>query len=528
MINEQEILRQEEVDFRGVLNRFKRGWPVVLIFLGFWLFIGLVFQLTFPPRFSAKTTVLIDKPKGVYDPNTMVSTIPSFVRQPDDYYYNNQKVVMRSFPIVNRTVESIGSIKYVQQGLFDRELYKKTPFKVELDSTYMSFTPHKTPYGSLFEVSFNNFDSYELFCEGEYPVSKQEFGFEGTFSFGEWVSFDDTKFKVTLVDSVKALQGEALEDLYGEDYGFTLLNPIAQTLEYINSMEIEQEELESTVFSVTLSGSAPRKQVDFLGTLGDYFIEDHINLKTQMLKLAIGYLEDELASISNKLEESEEDIELFKTENSITSINREGSLLLEQSVKLQNDKVNFLVQGKYYDYLEEFLQNNTDYSNLISPQAFGVKDQLILRLTEELAQMHQELEYYEDMGAESNPAYNQLKAGIAANQQTILNSIQGFKSSNKILIDNVDKRIKELDQSAKELPAAQRELMELERFFRMNESYYTALMERKSDAEMTLVSTQPNLRIIEPAYLTSLEPTLPWLPITFIAAILLGIVFCEF
>jgi len=40
MINEKEVLRKEEIDFRGVLNRFKRGWPIFLVFLALCVVLG--------------------------------------------------------------------------------------------------------------------------------------------------------------------------------------------------------------------------------------------------------------------------------------------------------------------------------------------------------------------------------------------------------------------------------------------------------------------------------------------------------
>ncbi len=524
MINEKEILRQEEVDFRGIINRFKRGWPIVVLFAGIWLFIGLVFQLTFPSLYTAKTTVLIEKPKGVSDPGMLVTSSTGFVKPPDDFYYNNQKAVIRSFPIVHQAVNKIGAIAYYKLGLFNKELYKASPIYIELDSTYMDFEKTTTPYGTLFEVRFNNKNEYELEAEGEYPETKAPFEIEGTFQFGEWVSFDKTRFRVLLADRVLEMSTEQLEDVYSDSYGFTIQNPVALTLNYINSFAIEQEELESTVFSVALGGSVPQKQVDFLNALGDFFISDHLERKTQMLKLAIGYLDNELEALTGKLSQSAEDIEVFKTENAITSINHEGSLLLEQTVKLQNDKVNYVVQGKYYDYLEGYLRDNSDFSKLISPQAFGVKDQLMIRLTEELVQLQQELSYYESLGAQSNPAYNRIKADIASNQRTILNSITGFKESNAVLVKDINTRLREIDETTRGLPRAQRQLMELERFFKMNESFYTNLTEKKADAEIALVSTTPNFRILEPAYLTSLEP-MPKAPLTLAIALFLGLLF---
>ena len=524
MINEKEILRQEEIDFRGVINRFKRGWPIIALALGFWLIIGIIFQLTFPPQFTAKTTILIDKPKGINDPGVMVSRMPNGLT-PDDYYYNNQKVAFRSVPLIKEAIRSVGEICYVKAGLFDVELYKNAPFSIELDSTYMNFKKHETPYGATFYIEFENFEKYTLEAEGEYGVTKAEFEFEGEFQFGEWVTFDQTRFRVLAADTLSNTDITLQYDIFEETFGFIVKDIDAVALEYIGSMEIEQEELESTAFMVSIYGSAPKKKLAFLNALNEAFIKDHLDQKTKALRLAIEYLDAEIEETSLLLRDSESAIETFKTEEAITSLTHEGTLLMNQSVTLENDKVGFIVKDRYYKYLENYLKQSDDYSTLISPQAFGVKDELINRLTEELVSLQQDLNSLEKQNAQANPAYAQVKARIAQNRQTILNSVEGFKQSNQMMIENLDGRINELDQTVKSLPKAQRELLQLERFFKINETLYVTFLDKKAEAEINLVSTAADFRIIEPAYLTSLEPSIPWLPLTIIAAIILGFLF---
>ncbi len=524
MINEKEILRREEVDFRGVINRFKRGWPVVMLMLAGWIVIGAVFQLSFPPRYEAKTSIMINKPKGPDDPGTIMSMMQSLVKT-DDYFYNNQKVVLRSYPLLRKSVENVGLITYYKRGLFNTELHKTAPFIVELDSSYMSFKDYETPYSELFKVSFDDFNTYSLEVKGKYPVSDNDYEITGTFNFGEWIRFDQTKFRILPADTAANPMITKRHDIFDSKFGFIIRDANAATLDIINSMEVEQEELESTVFGLYLAGGSPARQLEFLDVLGKTFIANHIENKTRPLRHAIEFLEQEIAETEQRLTTSGAQIEEYKTERSITSLNREGTLLLEQSVNLENKKVNHMVKDRYYNYLEEFLKESDDYESLISPQAFGIKDELIIRLTDDLVTAQQEMRNIEAMGTRDNPIYKQLQGKIESNRATIMRSISGFKSSNKMMIENLDSRIRQMQEEASELPRAHRELMEMERFFRVNEKLYITLMEKKSEAQMLLVSTTPDFSIIEPPFLTTVDPKLPFLPITIIAAIIFGLLF---
>ena len=523
-IDEKEILRREEVDFRAVWSKLKRGWPIIIVALGFFLVLGMIFQLAFPPRYAAKTTLVIEKPRGTNDPSVIVNQESALVKI-DDYYYNNQKVAFRSYPLVSKALEKIGLVRYFKSGLINQEIYKLTPFTVVLDSTYMTFKDFETPYGGDFYVNFENFDTYHLEVEGEYPVSQYEYYFEGDFRFGEWVTFDRTRFKLLPVDTLVNDKVTIVNDIFEDGFGFVLLDQNQAVLDYIDDMEITLEEIESTAFGVTLVLSAPEKQIDFLNALGEVFLEDHMEQKTGALKMAIKYLNEELDKVSARLETSEKKIETFKSDRSITSLNQEGTLLLEQTMQLESDKVNYVVKAKYYDYLEDILNNQDDYSGLISPEAFGIKDALLIQLTEELIGLQRDLNSMKRQNAESNPAYADIQARIQANRSTILNSVKGFKESNQVMLQNIDRRISEIDQSAKNIPKAERELMELERFFKLNEQLYITLMDKKSDAEISLISTGPDFRILEPGYITDMDPVMPYLPITLAVIIVLGLFF---
>lgn len=523
MIDEKEIIRKEEVDFRGVINRLKRGWPIVALALIFWLAIGVIFQIAFPPYYTAKTTVLTEEPKGEQDPGVLVTGEVAFKR-PEAYYFNNQRIVFASYPLVEEAIKRTGLIKYFQSGLINREIYGSSPFLVELDSTYMSFERHETPYEVPFYVEFSDFDKYRIEGEGEYLEGEGEFYYEGEFQFGEWVTLGQLKFRLMPQDTIMNPRITLENELFEDDFGFELIDLTTQIEERINGLEVIDQDIESTVFTATLSGLSAPRQLQFLQTLGDAFIANHLELKTRTLRMALEFLEKEIAETATLLEESEDSLKYFKSENAITSINEEGALLLTQGAELQDAKIELVVRNKYFSYLEETLRTNDDYSTLISPEAFGITDALLLRLTQELVDLQQDLKSLESQGAQDNPAYNQVKSAISNKRATILKSVEGFKSSNLIKLRDIEKRIAEIDATAREFPKEQSELLKLERRFRINETLYTSLMEKKSNVELSLVSTTPDFRIIEPAHLTTAEPIIPWTPLTLAAAILLGLI----
>ncbi|MGB6036102.1 MAG: GNVR domain-containing protein [Cryomorphaceae bacterium] len=523
MIDEKEIIRTEEVDFRGIIKRVKRGWPILGLALFFWLAIGVLVQLAVPPYYTASTSVLTEEPKGQQDPAVLVTGEPT-VKKPASYYFTNQRIVFASFPLVEKAIIRTGLVNYFNSGLLNREIYGSSPFRIELDSTYMSFERDETPYETPFYVNFNNFNSYHIEGEGKYLVGEKEFYHEGEFQFGEWVTFDQFKFRLIPEDTLMNSKITGENNLFEDEFGFTLLDLPTQIESKLKGLEVINVDIESTVFTASLSGFSAARQLQFLSELGDEFLTSQMELKTQTLKMALDFLNEEIERTASLLEQSEDSLKYFKSENSITSISAEGTLLLTQGAGLQDDKVELVVKNKYYTYLEESLREDDDYSTLISPEAFGVDDALLVRLTQELVELQQDLISLERQGAEGNPAYEQIKSVISSKRATILRSVEGFKSSNQIKLNDIEKRIAEVDKSSREFPEEQGKLLKLERRFRINETLYTSLMEKKSTVELSLVSMTSDFRIIEPAHLTTVDPIFPWAPITIIVALLLGLI----
>ncbi|HKK39208.1 MAG TPA: GNVR domain-containing protein, partial [Cryomorphaceae bacterium] len=498
-------------------------WPIIAASLVFWLAIGVIFQISYPPYYTAKTTVLTEEPKGQDDPSILVTGEPVF-KNAEAYYFNNQRIVFASYPLVAEALKRSGMVKYIKSGLLNREVYDSSPFKLELDSTYMSFERFETPYEYPFYVNFTDLNKYTIEGEGEYLEGDGEYYYEGEFQFGEWVTLGQMKFRLIPQDTLMNPNITLKNKLFEDEFGFVLMDLTTQVAEMISKLKVVDQDIESTVFTATLSGVSAPRQLEFLSTLGDAFIANHLDIKTRTLRMALDFLEKEIENTSSLLEDSEDSLKYFKSENAITSIDAEGALLLNQSAQLQDEKIELVVRNKYFSYLEETLRTNDDYSTLISPEAFGITDGLLIRLTQELVDLQQDLKSLEAQGAQDNPAYGQVKNAIEGKRATILRSVEGFKSSNLMKLGDIEKRIREIDASSKEFPKEQSELLKLERRFRINETLYTSLMEKKSNVELSLVSTTSDFRIIEPAHLTTAKPIIPWGPLTITAAVLLGLI----
>lgn len=522
-MNEREILQQDEVDFRKVIIRIFRAWPILLLSALLFAILSLIFLKVYPPIYSAKTSFLIEKPKGVNDPGTIVSELAP-TKPVDDTYYRNQKIGFNVYPIVKRTVEELGlNIGYIKKGLIDTDIYGNSPIVVTIDQSYMVLDRSQVPYSIPFYIDLKDNENYSIYAEGEYPVTQTPFEFEGDYKIGEWVQVDNVRFRVDL-DAEYIVTYVGKEDFKEKTYGFRINNVDAMSLKLMSTLEVSQAETDASIVQIRMQGASPPLLMDVLDKLGDLYIEDHLEVKTQVVVKAQEFLDAEIEKNLVELIGIENDIQSFKTRNESARLSEVGLLKNKESLELENQKVSLMLKQRYYEYLQTHLTTKTDYTDLISPNAFGLKDPLITELTKSLVEQNQEARAMEVSGTTANPRYQQLRANIISEKNTILNTVEGFQESNRIASENIDSRINKMDVELADLPRVQRELQRLERLFRVNESLYNDLQKKRSTVALNMASITPDIRMIEPPFMTSLKPVFPNPKVVFILGIALGFI----
>jgi len=522
-MTEKEILKQEELDFGSIFNRFFRAWPIVLISVMFFLCLGVLFLVTFPPSYSARTSFLLEKPLGVNDASTLIAHYPVY-RSIDDYYYKNEKLRLIAYPSVKQAIEDLGlRFTYIKSGIFNADIYEKSPFHLEVEESYFETSNVNLPLVTPFYVSFTDNNTYHIEAEGEYPVTEYEYEFEGDHGFGQWVTYDAFKFRLIL--DIELGKDVDKDEYYTENtFGFILNDPDAVALELIEGFELVQDEIDATVIGITTAGATALKAKDILGKLGEVYVGNHMADKTDMLDRAISFLDTEIQANLEQLQIIEQETEAYKVKNGVTGANEIGLLVSKESMELENQKVSILLKRKYYKYLETYLKENKEYHELISPNAFGIKDPLISDLTNNLVKQSSEKALLEQSGTQANPLYERLTSSMEADKRTILRTIDGFDKSNDIALEQVDDRIRKVDGDIRDLPRVQNRLQQMERMSRIHESLYKTHRENRASIALSRVSVSPDAKNVEPPYLISLKPTFPNPIIILIIALLLGLI----
>ncbi len=508
----------EETDLKSFIGRYLRAWPLlVLSFLALAL-LAVVLIVTVQPSFPGSTSILIATPMRHDDPNRLVQPQEAYAKT-DKNYYLNEQLRITSQPVLANVVKRLGlTTKYVQANmLFDWDVYGNSPIRAELDSASAKDAAH-VPYGVTFYLRNVNGDKFTLVGDGKYGPDQTPIEVEREANFGEWIQLDSARVRLTRTTGpVPPLEGAD-----AKEYGFILFDQRAATLELMGSVTGEPALAEATTVNVTYSGAPQKKVLDVLTAIGEEYVAMHLEEQRIDLERTISRLQAEIEANAKRLSSTSDQLEQFRRQENVTNMEHATVLLQEAMKSLDSEKESLLVQSAYYDQLAKTL-GSSDEAKPTSPKAFGISDPLLNDMTSQYATLQSDISVLRDEGKSANPNYNRLLRLLHQQRDNILATVQNFKASTQISLENVEQRRKSLIAQQSAIPQLDRKLSDRLRDQEMYAQVNKDLMARLSNLRVQYAALSPEVLVATPAYLTSLKPSFPNPVILFVAVVLLSL-----
>jgi tyrosine-protein kinase Etk/Wzc len=88
---------------------------------------------------------------------------------------------------------------------------------------------------------------------------------------------------------------------------------------------------------------------------------------------------------------------------------------------------------------------------------------------------------------------------------------------------DIDNRINKLKQEVNNLPNIEKELINIQREFQLNDAIYTFLLTKRSESQIARASNSPDYEIVDPSKLSSAMQVSPKKQMIYISAFFLGL-----
>lgn len=422
---------------------------------------------------------------------------------------NTEAVIMKSYPLINKVIKSLNfDQQFLEEGkVLTTEVYEDAPARIVYDSTSSNL-----PYYKEFDfivVDENNFSFYETEENENKNVKK------GLYPFNEEIDYKGFRFTAFKKDDFN------IKKLAGRRYIFRILSTSSLTNSYRNRLKVLPMLEDPSVLKVSLNGTIPQKDIDFINKLIELYRQDEIRKKNTIASKTINFIDSQLKNITDSLNFIETKLERFRVEKRVsTDISEDGKRQWDQLALMETERSQLSSELNYFNYLIDYVKNE-DGEGLMIPSAANINDNVLTGFLNEFVQLQVQRRQLQ-ANSPKNPQIPLLNQNIARLRSQIIESVNNLKSSTQFKKNELDKRIAQIESGIKSLPGAQRQFVDIQRHNQLSESLYLLYTQKRAEAAISQASTSSDITIVNPPMLAG-GPIEPDTKRIYLVAFFLGI-----
>ena len=440
-----------------------------------------------------------------------------------------------SFELISKTLSNLNfGIGYFVDStyLFKRkiELYPNSPFTVRIDKS------HIQTIGNKYRISILSDSTYRLSIVKPFLLSRKEsflYNYLDNIVLSEYELTDlDTicKFNSTVEGDVFKFSlfknpiyfEEALET--NKDYYFEFYHPDELTKDYMKKLSIAPISYMAAIIKIKFSSENIQKSLSFLNSYVNVFLDDNLAKKNKIALSTINFINSQISDMSDSLVESESKLRNFKSNNQVMDISYQGQQLYKQIEQLEARRNDLETQSRYYNFLVNVLKTNDELSQITVPSGSEISDPIVIKLISDLVDLINERSLIQNP-SDRNPFISQLDNRIRIKKQSIIETVTSNLNSISLNLNELNYQIEKLYSNISNIPRQEMNMVNIQREYDLNSSSYTYLLQKRSEAQITLASTYPDYEILEPAREITSKVLKPKTNIDYIIALFLGLFF---
>ncbi|MFI5157914.1 MAG: GumC family protein [Sphingobacteriales bacterium] len=290
-------------------------------------------------------------------------------------------------------------------------------------------------------------------------------------------------------------------------YLFELNSPEDFIKRVTAGLRIAETAKNSNIISLQETDLNPMFAADVLNAIMNEYLVYDKNQRTLSASQMIKFIDSQLAFLASELKGSENSIEQYKEHKQIVDMSSASEQAfgkareLESQVSLLNVQLLAIAQLKQ-DIISK--KNNVNLNfDIGGIESQGLGD-FISKLNTLLTERNTLLKTYNN---NSQPVLD-LNQQILQVKNNALNSINASKQFIENKIKYLQNQLAPVNQQISALPSTQRDLVNLQRDFEINDKVYSFLSERKLNAEISSAGILPGATIIDVAH-ANMNPVSP-------------------
>lgn len=521
----------EHIDIKVLLNKLLRKWHWFALSLLFTLTLAFLYLATTKNEYLVESTIQL-KDKSLSEKGKVPDKfLTGLELVSSNSELEDEEGILTSFATIRQSLESLGfDVNYYQYPgkfgsagkYFSQEVYP-APFKVNLDQLKWQLT--NTPV----YISFLNKNQYRVRVAAEdqflnlyQPQTQTIKKKELTFNLDTVLSVTQPLHTSYLNIALDSIDDWAWES--GKEYYITI-NSLRDLTEWyhskLNSTTISEK---SNIVKLSLTGTAPDKDIAFLNALSKVYIINDMKKKNRLGEKTIEFIDIQLQGVTDSLRRTEKQLQSFRANSQIVDVDKTSQSLSEQLFSLEEKQAQLTVQNKYYQHMADYLARNDNVADIVAPSSVGIQDELLNSLLIQLSKLNEEKISKDYSTSENNPMLQLLVSKIQSTKKQLLDNINNLIGSNKIALQESSRRVAEIKKTINSLPQNERKLTDINRRFTFNDNIYNYLLQKKAETGIAIASNVPDKSIIDEPRQVGNGPVKPNKMLILLMALVFGLV----
>jgi len=433
------------------------------------------------PVYQAKASIIIHEDRNAVP---LLGEVNAFYGRNNWF---NETALLKSHTLVSQVLSEMqAGVSYYSTrrmaSLFLRtEIYLDSPFRVHFDAD------HPQVFDKTFHLTILDENQYIIHIKNGPESFKQK----QLRIFGQQIHGPEHDFVIEMVDAYDP------EIHQGASYAFVIHKPSGLASRYRSNVQVDFVGEGYSIVDVSFTATHKQRAIDFLSQLSDMYIHQNLEEKNLTAENTIRFIDDQLAMTSQNLHEAEHSLQRFRENEQVIDLGIMAGHLVNELLRLDKQRSIEEVKRQYYHFLLEYLRDDRAFSEVFGPSALGIDDPLLNNLLIELSKQYAERSRLLLTSTEQSPAIQALDREIMQARGVLAENIRSMQTASDINMNDLDRRIRQIEHRIGALPGSERELIGIERRHQLSDAAYNFLMQKRADAGIALATNTPDHKIMD-------------------------------
>jgi capsular exopolysaccharide synthesis family protein len=474
----------ESMEIRRYIGVFISNWFWFVLTMFFSVSLAALINKYSEPVYTVTSSLLIKDDKDGANLNSPENFIPGGDMFRSQQTLQNEIGILKSFSLNLRVMKELPDFHTVyvsigKRGIAERRYFNIAPFILKYDSLSL-----QRP-GIRLRIRITSPKDYQIQLGDR----------SDTLKFGERYKNNWFDFSIKLRDSASFTYNPNLSNNY--KVWFESPENLANTYRY--GLNVQPINKDATLVILSITGNVPEQESEYLNKLMADYISQGLDFKNLTADSTIKFIDRQLKVINDSLTRAEKKLQNFKDTTRMINLSAEETVIQNKLLTYETEKTKIGLQLQYYKYLREYIDKNDKTVPVLAPSLMGVEDPVLIRLVEELGSTQMQRKQLQYNFAKDIPALTLLDSKISDLLISIKENISNNSENVVRALNDVNERITQINNKISILPGIERMLIKFQRDFDINNTVYTFLLEKRSEAGISKASRISGNRIIEEA-----------------------------